>query len=328
MTVVIGRRFGDTIVVLSDTMISDANTGRNSAIPGRLKAIVVADRLSIAYAGHSDPALHAIRRTPDIYMKNGLPAVLEALRQFTACRDHDVDFIVASHDTAAELRRVWDGQVSNPLQETCIGNCSIVQELRRRFSPTGEAKTDAKNFRVAFLNVFSNRRVFAGSGVGGFPIALEARTDGHIYKGHTLNASWKPSKFVPGATIYEDENDLLTGEWSFRHDILTVKQPGLAVLAAEVPQAKIGFVYAPMLQNDPDPVRLLDIDEKWTQKQSEMHAVMRAALDASASSGIADRRTVRSRQARLNVCFWQHTASVVSCRLSASCGCGKPAHGV
>ena len=57
MTVVIGKRFGDTIVLLSDTMIADANSGRNNAIPGRLKAIVVTDRLSIAYAGHSNPAL-------------------------------------------------------------------------------------------------------------------------------------------------------------------------------------------------------------------------------------------------------------------------------
>ena len=279
MTVVIGRRFGDTIIMLSDTMISDADAGRNNAIPGRLKAIVVADRLSIAYAGHSDPALHAIRKTPVIYMNGGLPAVLEALREFTTSGDHDVDFVVASHYPTAELRRVWDGRVSAPLDQTCIGNCTILSEVLNRFSPSGEAMTDAKTFYAAFLNAFSNRRVFAGSGVGGFPIVLEARPDGHIYRGHTLNASWRPIEFVPGATTYEDENDLLTGEWSFRHDILVTKQPGLAVLAVEVPQAKVGFVYAPLMEDDPDRVRLLGSYGKWTQNQSEMHAAMRAALD-------------------------------------------------
>jgi len=43
----------------------------------------------------------------------------------------------------------------------------------------------------------------------------------------------------PGITTYQDENDLLTGEWSFRHDILVPDQPGLAILGAEVLRAKV-----------------------------------------------------------------------------------------
>jgi hypothetical protein len=103
--------------------------GNNNAIPGRLKAIVISDHVSIAYAGHSDPALHAVRRIPDIYVRCGFAAVLQALGEFTASGDHDVDFIVASHCPTAELRRVWNGQVSEPLDETCIGNCSIFAEV-------------------------------------------------------------------------------------------------------------------------------------------------------------------------------------------------------
>jgi len=80
MTVVIGKCFGDTIVVLSDTMISDAQLGRADAIPGRLKAITINDHLSIAYAGHSDPALNIVRQTPGIYRSSGLVGVLESLR--------------------------------------------------------------------------------------------------------------------------------------------------------------------------------------------------------------------------------------------------------
>jgi hypothetical protein len=63
-------------------MISDVNAGHNNAIPGRLKAIVISDHLSIAYAGHSDPALHAVRRIPDIYVRCGFAAVLQALSEF------------------------------------------------------------------------------------------------------------------------------------------------------------------------------------------------------------------------------------------------------
>lgn len=277
MTVILAQRFDERIVIASDTMISDANTGRNSAMPGRLKAIIISDRLSVAYAGHSDPALYAIRRIPDL--KGRVPCVLETLRAFTDLKDRDVDFIIAYHDPRAELRRVWNGQLSGPLRRACIGNCSILPQVLNRFTPTGNAVTDAKNFSLAFINAFTNRRVFTGTGVGGFPIILEARPEGHIYKGHTLNATWKPIEFKHGVTTYEDENDLLTGEWSFRHDILVPKQSGLAVLAVEVPQAKVGFVYAPLVEDDPDKVTLLGSDERWTQKQIEMHKAMRSALD-------------------------------------------------
>ena len=102
MTVVIAKRFGQTIVILSDTMISDTNLGRENAIPGRLKAIIIADRLFIAYVGHSDPALHAIRQVAASYPTAGLGAVLESLREVTAFDYHDIDFIVASHDPAAD----------------------------------------------------------------------------------------------------------------------------------------------------------------------------------------------------------------------------------
>ena len=206
--------------------------------------------------------------------------MLGALQEFTASDDHDVDFIIVSHCPTAELRRIWNGQVSDPLEQICIGNCSILSEVLKRFSRGSGPNADAKNFHFAFLTAFTDPDVFAGSGVGGFPIVLQAGPDGHVYKGHTVNAVWNPVKFVPGATTYEDENDLLTGEWSFRHDIIAPKRPGLCVLAAEVPQAKIGYVYAPMFEDDPDPVRLLDANEKWTKNQKEMHAVMRAALDA------------------------------------------------
>ena len=266
MTVVIGKCFGDTIVILSDTMISDAHLGRTDAIPGRLKAITINDHLSIAYAGHSDPALNIARQIPGIYRSSGLIGVLESLRQGTACEGHDVDFIVASHDPGTELRRIWSGQISDSLNETCIGNCAILPEVMSRFTPASDGRTSARNFRLAFINAFTNRRVHLGTGVGGFPIVLQAAPEGHLYKGHTLNESWKP--IGPGGTTYEDENDLLTGEWSFRHDLLVPKRAGLAVIGVEVPQGKIGFVYAPLLESDPNRVPLLASDKTWTQYQT------------------------------------------------------------
>jgi hypothetical protein len=180
MTVIIGKQFADVIVLLSDTMISDKEASHHNTIPGRLKAIIINNRLSIAYSGHSDPALYAIRRTPKIYRDGGLGAVLTFLCKFTDTRDHSVDFIVAAHNPSAELRRIWEGRVSDPLRETCVGNCTILPEILKRLAP----ERGPRDFNYAFLGAFMDRHVFRGSGVGGFPITLEARPEGHRYGGH------------------------------------------------------------------------------------------------------------------------------------------------
>lgn len=54
MTVVIAKRFGDSICIVSDTMISDAQTGRSDAIPSRLKIVTLGTTFSVAYAGHAN----------------------------------------------------------------------------------------------------------------------------------------------------------------------------------------------------------------------------------------------------------------------------------
>lgn len=109
MTIVIARQFGEAIVILSDTEISDTHSVRGNAIPGRLKAIILNDGLSVAYAGHSDPALHAIRQVPTLFCERGLDAVLQHLGQVTNTQGLDIDFVVASHHPTAEIRRIWPG---------------------------------------------------------------------------------------------------------------------------------------------------------------------------------------------------------------------------
>jgi hypothetical protein len=279
MTVVIAKCFGQTISVLSDTMISDANLGRQNAIPGRLKSIVLDRSVTVAYAGHSDPALYAIRQARALLKTGDLSSVVEFLRQVSSNGDADIDFLLVAHAPHADLRRIWKGRVSDPLRESCIGNAAILPEVMKSFSSAGDERTDAHSFRSAFLDAFTNRRIHLGAGVGGFPISLEARAEGHVYKGHGFGESWKPIYFVPGQTTHETEEDMLTGEWSFHHHVLSSDRPGVAVIAAEVPQAKVGFVYAPLLEDDPQTVVLLANDKSWVRHQKEIHDALRQALN-------------------------------------------------
>jgi hypothetical protein len=118
------------------------------------------------------------------------------------------------------------------------------------------------------------------AGVGGVPTGLHAVPDNHHYMSCSFNSNWKPIVPVWGTTVFEDEKDLQTGKWSFRYDIVRTDEPGVPVLAVEVPQAKIGFVYAPLLEDYPKSIQLLYDSRPYTQCQKEIHDAMRSALEA------------------------------------------------
>jgi hypothetical protein len=280
MTVVIAKRFDQAICLVSDTMISDDASGKPNAIPGRLKIVTLSPNFTVAYAGHANQALDAIREVHGVLRSDGPESAIERLRLASSSGPHDIDFIVARHRPAAELCRIWEGKVSESLDQCAIGQTAINAKIEKRFEPTGNPTNDSMNFRLAFIAAFTDRRDRPDAGVGGFRLSLHATPDNHAYKSHSLSDSWKPIELVWGTTTYEDEQDLLTGEWSFRHDSVTTEEPGLAVLAVELPQAKTGYVYAPLSEDDPKPIKLLDHDGPYPQHQDEIHQAMREALEA------------------------------------------------
>lgn len=280
MTVVLARRFADSICILSDTMISEADLDRKNGIPGRLKIITLDHLFTVAYAGHANQALDAIRQARTIFFDAGLKPAIEFLREATSAGAADFDFIIAQHDPQAELRRVWNGVVSEPLEQTAIGDTRIRDEVDRRFSTS---RGGMRDYHAAFIAAFADKTVHLGTGVGGFPLCLFAKPDGHAYRGHSFGHTWKP--IIPtGGTTYEEENDLLTGEWSFHHTVMTVDTPGVALLGVEIPQAKTGFVHCPLEDDDPKPIKLLDDDKIWTQHQKEIHAALREAMNKRLSA--------------------------------------------
>lgn len=105
MTVVLAKRYGSRIEVVSDTMISNSCLGREDAFPGQLKIIALAPDLTVAYAGHSNQALDAIRQ---LHLRGitKLEKLLAYLKDCTASPDHEVEFLVLSHQHEADLRRV------------------------------------------------------------------------------------------------------------------------------------------------------------------------------------------------------------------------------
>jgi len=106
MTVAIGEIFGERIVLLSDTMISDDAGGRPEAIPGALKSIVLTSEFSVAFSGPLAGAEEYLR----------LATIRSRRRQ-----GYQLEFLAASHMPTPRLCKVYDGQVAAGANRYWIG---------------------------------------------------------------------------------------------------------------------------------------------------------------------------------------------------------------
>jgi hypothetical protein len=267
-------------------MISDSSLGHENAFPGRLKIIALAPDLTVVYAGHSDPALYAIRQLHSRRITK-LDELLAYLKDCTASPDHEVEFLVLSHQNEADLRRVWSGQISNSLEDAALGESAIRSSVYSRLPVTDDEAKGAKGFYQAFIGAFTDPRVNRGPGVGGFPVGLCAAPEGHIYHFHSFHQSWKPIEFLPGVEQHQDPADMQSGDWTFHHSVISPRLAGIPVLAAQVQQARRAYIYSPLFDDDPKVVVLLELDVDWTKHQDEMNRRTTDALDEAVNRASA-----------------------------------------
>ena len=121
---------------MADTAIGDSSGVSRRAgairaydyIPGRLKAFPLSNRVSVAYAGRSEPALDAIGAVvAQGYVEANLAGAVEILRSATT--GGEVEFLLAAHIDEPCIHKCWDGMVSLGQTRYFIGNPDIVPEL-------------------------------------------------------------------------------------------------------------------------------------------------------------------------------------------------------
>lgn len=142
---------------------------------------------------------------------------------------------------------------------------------------TGDDEKDAKEFYSTFLHAFTSSHVDRGSGVGGFPTAVGAGPDGHRYRFHSFHHSWKPIEFLPSVEQHQDP---------FHHSIIPPQQPGIAVLAAQVQQARQAFIYSPLFNDEAERIEILEPGIDWTEHQVVMNDRTAAALELASGRDI------------------------------------------
>lgn len=99
----------------------------------------------------------------------------------------------------------------------------------------------------------------------------------HSYPGIGLSSNSARVKLR--ARVARETSSLCNHGWSFHHLGPTIDKRSIALLGVEVPQPKVGFVYAPLQEDDPNLVKLLDDDRMWTRHQKEIHAALRQAFN-------------------------------------------------
>lgn len=255
MTFVAAKRFGNRIIVVGDTMISDLHGTRHSAIPGQLKIIVLSPTLTVAFAGLVDQALDAIRAAKRLHLAGTILVEIERmLAEETVRHAGRVEFLVISHSNGEPaLKRVWDGRISSGLTHTCIGERDLLPALLARESevPLGcrphEFEQEGQ-FSAAFHGLFDGTRIIEG--VGGLPIMVTCSPYGHCYNAIATSKAWDKVSILGGVTE-QQLADRRTGmtEWSF--NIQATQYRGVAILGAIMINAGVGYIYSPLENDEP-----------------------------------------------------------------------------
>lgn len=253
MTFVVARKFGERIVILSDTMIThNPSQRKNDVIPGQLKGIVLNLDMSVAFCGKVVPALDTIRESKERIRQGGsLADVIGILRAGSL---KDCDFILASHAGGASLVKIAGGSISAPQDAHWLGNPNIISRIRHqqaisdegfenvlRLNPgLADTRTEEGNFTGSFSQLFLCDPMTAED-VGGFATNLLASPYGHCYQ--MTAGAYAPGPILIGGPDHGKEQ--LPGN-RYAYNFISPSYRGVSVAGIFMDEPKVGYIYDPL----------------------------------------------------------------------------------
>lgn len=277
MTIVLAQKFGERVIILADTMISDSNTEKPSIIPGRLKAIVISEKLSIAYAGHANQCHDVTLKCHSLARKNAqLNEILELLRLSSTPNHYGVEmeFIVAAHNPKAELYIIKKGQVSEGNGPYFLGNAPAADMVLKGETSKNYPTTDFSglDFDPEFgcieeiLLTQNFTRLFDDGpkikeGIGGVPINLLGSPYGHTYNVMALTHITKvflSNDRIFNSVISDQNARRQTGEKEWKFTTVSSGIRGVPAVGVYLEQLKMGFLYLPTLSENA--FKICDVD--------------------------------------------------------------------
>jgi hypothetical protein len=257
MTLIVARKFGDRMIVASETMISDQNAWRADIIPGALKTVILTLDLSVSYAGDMEWAMMAIRqvsRTPAMMVDK--QALLQHLQQFTI--NDRCEFIVAFHAAGSHLRKIWCGNISGDLEDCSISNRAALSDFDayEAAMPTSDQpdKYETENRFVGAWTGWQQEWDQNHYAIGGFfltqlcsPRGYCYNNAGSVYNWDMVNLSISDTK-EKSIQRAEDHDSGLT---QYTYQIAGPNARGVAIFGAYMPQPRTGFIYSPLIAHAP-----------------------------------------------------------------------------
>lgn len=276
MTIVIARRRNDEILLLADTMVTDANLTGPDVIPGRLKIVTIGSRITVAFAGNADAAFLALRTARREFHRSGSKSAINVLKE--ASSDGTTDFIVAIHRPETFLLRVRKG-VTLEISDICaLGDdepfVSLIEEARNSVD-TGPLRKSELRLKFVY-RLMTNKDL--GSSVGGFPISVEALPTAHRYLGITGTYTYKFPALKWGEETHQPIEQVYSGDGHFMFSIVPSQISDVPVVGACLLQARQGYVFSPLEEPHAFRIDLLPENTEWEGKEQEMYKHLNDAI--------------------------------------------------
>lgn len=279
MTVVIAQIRNNEILIQADTKISDAHQRLPDTMPGRLKIVTLGHRFTVAFAGAADPAHLAIRQAAKCISNKQFADAIECIKGWS--REHDIDFIVASHQPHAQLFRVRRGVALDILDICSIGDTGPFREYVEvaRLS-TEDGPLRRGDLRSRFIDKLMTNKDL-GDHIGGFPTAVEATSEKHCYLGCSGFYTYKFPLLKWGEETHQSVEEVYSGEGHFQLSVMPLLESHIPVMGVCLLQARTGYMYSPLLQPSARAIKLIDRLD-WEGHEEAMYGVLRQALNEEA----------------------------------------------
>lgn len=252
MTIVIAKRIGERISVMSDTYISDENGIKDKVIPGRLKSVVVNKWLTISYAGLSDQAIDAIRAIHSMHDIT-TQGVVNYLFDVACQYESQLDFILFSHEHDVRLVKILSSGIYEGSDHYWIGNIEAANAILTLFKDNLEKDLNFINFpdqnfivESKFRSAFSKYMRESGcEGVGGVVMDCLSSPYGHCYQTYSSSFSWDVIDL--GSVDYSSlQEEHKSGMYHYSYNVVSLDCRGEGIVGFYLDQAQIGFIYDPI----------------------------------------------------------------------------------
>jgi hypothetical protein len=261
MTLVIARKFPNSIQIVSDTKLSFDDHRRTKHIDedSVLKCVVLSPTCCVAFANDSQIAMDAIA---PLLSSNSLRRVDVRAHLLDHCRKRErrADFILATSTDRGSIDHIRDGEIYGDRENAWIGEQGAFEEFQSRYlakdaygrDPGVATETDqAAKMRDALESVIASRAV---PSVGGYTISTISPLSPGAGRGFRYVPNLFGSGFQPVSNTTEPTSMLRSvgvPGGSFNYAILVPDAAGVGAIGIYILEIRLGALFFPARSQSP-----------------------------------------------------------------------------